>query len=243
MRSRRRVCGGKLDDDEFRHGLMRRLRQLNEPKATRLGSLLMDRLFRYPALAATCMVAIALMAVVLRNPDSQVVQDVTVKSSATEDVPTTTGKGLTSKGMGTPAEQGSSGSLDSLWELGTTGQLDQLDLTLDREGEIPVYRLGEQLRIRLSGRTDTPVVLLAKDPAGALTQLQSTSGDMQFLEDPGVVACLAQNGLAYAHVPATEGVHQLKLLVFGESSEDGRSERSDQGGPHAKVRSYEVVAR
>lgn len=133
-------------------------------------------------------------------------------------------------------------SLEFLWHSADPTWGGGAQLTLNRSGEPPQYALGEAVRIRFSVRKDAAVVLLARNPGGAVTQL--------FPEGPELWTHVRANErFSLTHVERNEsrlagsiGRHDLRLLVFPVGSDPLQVAANETIRKLAVERGFEVLS-
>lgn len=136
----------------------------------------------------------------------------------------------------------SASSLEFLWNSADPTWSDGVQLTLDQSGDPPQYAAGEAVRIGFSVRRDVTVVLLAKNPEGAVTRL-FPNGPEPWIQ------VRANEKIAVTHIERDEsrlagsiGRHDLRLLVLPVGIDPVQAVTNETSWKLAVEQGFEVLS-
>ena len=201
-----------LEDEVFRERLKSRLRQLNE-QSLRGFAVSLSKLFKRPVVwlaagpvAAVLLVGIGLLFNAKRTQRPPSGFQSFVSPSETEESRSATQPDST----GGDEED----SLERFWYGTRVEQANDIKLSLNVEGEVPKYEVGDWLRIEFSLPQDADVMLLHRHREGDVTQLFPNRNRPSATVQAAERVTVPDEEQGYYLVEGPSGLHRLRLLVF-----------------------------
>lgn len=221
-----------LSDEAFRRELTRRLRELNSTSDRSGMTSLMAWIRRPEMVLATCMAIVALIFGIrpLFRPGSD----------------TGTGEEFRQFGLMPPAGPGEQLAVDVpdwLWSVADPGQHAGVALDLDRVGTIPIYEVGESMRIEFSVPRESSVLLLRRDPSGSVMLLFPNAGRTSPLLQAGERVVVSSVASGDVEASGASDHQTLRLFVFPPGGDPLASAPNRQDPPLVEERRYRVVSR